>query len=107
MENLETDDRRARADWLIAELRRRAAESDDATERSRPAPIRGLPRPPRDSTPRMTATDEVSAALHLLNSPRYVGRWRGRPIHCPRCWPCTGTQPSRSAVPARPPGTAT
>ncbi|WP_185441766.1 hypothetical protein [Kribbella qitaiheensis] len=30
----ETDERRARADWLIAELRRRAAASEDPTERT-------------------------------------------------------------------------
>jgi hypothetical protein len=33
-QNLETDERRARADWLIAELRRRAAASQDPTEQT-------------------------------------------------------------------------
>jgi len=32
-ENPDTDDRRARADWLVAELRRRAASTEDAAER--------------------------------------------------------------------------
>jgi hypothetical protein len=33
-ETPETDERQAQTDWLIAELRRRAADTDDAAERN-------------------------------------------------------------------------